>query len=240
MNFQNILLVLLVLWPTSTSPFLKVFAVWNVGQGLWTTWSEPDLCLHIDMGGEKNQSFAKSLCRQKKNPLIVTHFDRDHTSFIKSQTLFLANMCLLRSPLAPSKLKLPKSCENSQKGLVQEIQNVSPKKTSNDQSLVHVLGNLVLVSGDSDQKQESNWAKNVSPTVKYLVLGHHGSRTSTSEKLLDHLPNLKIAIASARKKKYGHPHFEVLMRLKARGVSVLETEKWGTIFLEAYTQVPNL
>jgi beta-lactamase superfamily II metal-dependent hydrolase len=46
------------------------------------------------------------------------------------------------------------------------------------------------------------------------------------------LAGLKIAISSARKAKYGHPHIETIWLLKKRGVPLLRTEDWGTIALE--------
>lgn len=62
-----------------------------------------------------------------------------------------------------------------------------------------------------------------------LKLGHHGSRTSSGERLLDAV-SPKVAVVSAGcDNSYGHPHKEVVDRLAARQVPYLWTCKEGTI-----------
>jgi competence protein ComEC len=105
-------------------------------------------------------------------------------------------------------------------------------KSSNDKS--QVLGwEDFLVPGDSTMKAERIWSREFKlQHFKYLLLGHHGSQSSTSEALLKRLTSLKLAIASARFAKYGHPHRKVKERLKNHGVSLISTEQWGTVFIE--------
>ncbi len=65
--------------------------------------------------------------------------------------------------------------------------------------------------------------------VDVLKLGHHGSRTSSSvEYLMAVHPKLAI-ISAGFKNQYGHPHKEVLDRLKNLHIPYLETSKIGTI-----------
>lgn len=85
----------------------------------------------------------------------------------------------------------------------------------------------ILVSGDSPQRAEKIWAFDLPLGIDKYILGHHGSRTSTSDYLLQHLPQLKFAISSARKKRYGHPHIEVIRKLLEQNIPLLQTEKWG-------------
>jgi competence protein ComEC len=112
--------------------------------------------------------------------------------------------------------------------------------TSNDESRVFEVSESFLIPGDSPVRQELTWREKIlSPEkIKFLFLGHHGSRTSTSAKLLNRLLNLKLAISSARSARYGHPHQEVLGRLKKFGVSCLQTEFWGNIKIELPPQSP--
>ena len=55
---------------------------------------------------------------------------------------------------------------------------------------------------------------------------------STSDDLLNRLPNLRLVIASARFARYHHPSIETVTRLRARGVPLLRTEDWGSIALQ--------
>jgi len=57
-----------------------------------------------------------------------------------------------------------------------------------------------------------------------LKVGHHGSRTSTSNEFLKRV-NPKIAVISAGKNNsYGHPHKETLEILKNHGIRVFRTD----------------
>ena len=60
-----------------------------------------------------------------------------------------------------------------------------------------------------------------------LKVGHHGSKTSTSESFVKEVnPNLAI-ISVGKDNRYGHPHKEALENLK--GIKILRTDELGTI-----------
>jgi competence protein ComEC len=101
--------------------------------------------------------------------------------------------------------------------------------TSNEASHVFEIQGVALVTGDSPKGNERIWSRRLArgDASPVLVLGHHGSRTSTSETLLQRLPRLVMAVASARKNRYGHPHPEVARLLRSRGIALLSTEVWG-------------
>lgn len=234
---------------------LPHFIVWNVGQGLWTTLSEHDACYHIDMGGEYfifNWKSVLEECGRKKNFLYITHGDWDHINFIKSASHKLPFLCLVTPPAEPLNKKQKKwfkavsFCKEtntadknqSLKAPLNELnfklKTHSTKKISpNSWSRIFVVKEKILVSGDSPRKQEKRWLHELSSPLKvrFYILGHHGSNTSSSEELLKELPRLQTAIASARYRKYRHPHPKVVQRLKVRGVNLLKTEDWGNIYI---------
>ncbi len=221
------------------------FIVWNVGQGQWTTLIEDSVCIHFDMGGEKNViSSVEPLCRFKTNIIHLSHWDWDHLSFAVNYFKKLPNSCLWQKPLGKTSEKRQQTfekinlCPKLLRGKFNKIdfKNIfSPSanlKHTNDRSLIlTAVSSHILIPGDSPTKQEAIWAKqnNQLNNIYGLVLGHHGSRTSTSNFLLLHLPHLKWAVASARKEKYGHPHIEVINRLKEHKIPLLKTEDWGNI-----------
>jgi len=103
----------------------------------------------------------------------------------------------------------------------------------NDNSVVarlDVLNVSVLFTGDAEADAEQsmlNAGLNVSSRV--LKVGHHGSRTATSQQFLDAM-NPSIAVISARiNNTYGHPHAETIDRLLAKGVVIYGTYVSGTI-----------
>lgn len=62
-----------------------------------------------------------------------------------------------------------------------------------------------------------------------LKLGHHGSKTSTSELFLNTV-NPEFAVVSAgADNRYGHPHNTVIDRVEERNIEILETAFDGTI-----------
>ena len=106
-------------------------------------------------------------------------------------------------------------------------------RDSNDKSRV-ILWLGFLLPGDSSQREEWRWAQEIRDlkSIHVLLLGHHGSRTATSALLLSKLPGLRMAVASARQRKYGHPHIEVEHRLRSRHIPLLRTEEWGHLHFE--------
>ena len=70
------------------------------------------------------------------------------------------------------------------------------------------------------------------PDAEVLVVGHHGSKTSTCEAFLEEIrPDL--ALISVGYNTYGHPHAAVLDRLEAHHIPVLRTDEEGNITVKA-------
>jgi len=87
-----------------------------------------------------------------------------------------------------------------------------------------------LFTGDGERELEY-WlvssGDNLSATV--LQVGHHGSRTSTTERFLDAVNPIAAVISLSANNTYGHPHREVLDRLHSRGIPIYRTDQLGTI-----------
>lgn len=66
-------------------------------------------------------------------------------------------------------------------------------------------------------------------TSDVLKVGHHGSRTSTSEALLEAARPQVAIISVGAQNRYGHPTTDVLDRLLAFGITVFRTDEKGTV-----------
>lgn len=65
--------------------------------------------------------------------------------------------------------------------------------------------------------------------MDYLKLGHHGSKTSTGDNLLQVTkPNVGL-ISAGINNRYGHPNQETLTRLKNHQVQYFNTAEYGMI-----------
>lgn len=89
-------------------------------------------------------------------------------------------------------------------------------------------GVRLLFQADAGLPVEGRLAGTVGP-VDLLKVGHHGSRTATSDEWLDELAPRGAVISVGRNNHYGHPAPEVLERLARHGVTVFRTDRSGTI-----------
>lgn len=87
-----------------------------------------------------------------------------------------------------------------------------------------------LLTGDAETGEMKTIKSDLSADV--LKAGHHGSKTSTTDKILKSV-NPDIAVISCGKNNdYGHPDEDVLKRLKAAGCSIYRTDKHKTVVIE--------
>ncbi|MCB9026594.1 MAG: hypothetical protein H6625_09780 [Bdellovibrionaceae bacterium] len=111
-------------------------------------------------------------------------------------------------------------------------QYCNSQKTTNCYSRIFEWDKKILIPGDSPSFLEKIWLSRISKQIQILLLGHHGSSTSTSDYLLQKLSHINIAISSARRKKYGHPTLKIQSKLKQYFIPLLSTEEWGSIIIE--------
>jgi len=88
-----------------------------------------------------------------------------------------------------------------------------------------------LLMGDADESIEEQLLDRASDLgrTELLKVGHHGSRTSTSEAFAAAVaPEVALITVGARN-RYGHPHPVVLARLARVGARVYRTDRDGTV-----------
>ena len=108
----------------------------------------------------------------------------------------------------------------------------------NDASVVLKLvygDNSFLLTGDSPKKIEKYlvYLNEDVLDVDVLKIGHHGSKTSTSELFLGYASPEFAIISSGEDNSYGHPHEEVLDILEKFEIEILRTDESGTIVLKS-------
>lgn len=89
----------------------------------------------------------------------------------------------------------------------------------------------VLLTGDSPDEIEEHLVSldGATLTSDLLKIGHHGSRTSTSDVFLNIVSPQYAIISAGKDNTYGHPHKEVLDRLNEADAEVLSTIEDGTV-----------
>lgn len=93
----------------------------------------------------------------------------------------------------------------------------------------------LLLTGDAEKMLERRLLFEASALLDsdILKVGHHGSKTSSTEEFLKAVsPDIAI-ISAGRKNRYGHPHQEVMERFKKLGIPVSRTDREGDIAIES-------
>lgn len=229
----SFLLILFYVHPQS-SLIQSSFVVWNVGQGLWTTWRDSTFCYHFDMGGEKNPiKEVLKYCLGRKHQIYISHLDYDHIRFVPQFIQRQPTTCINYPHPWPHRWRTFTPCQTKPDFILSLFQG-RPSKNRNSLSQVYLVHQQILLPGDSTFREEKIWLQKMPRKIKLVVLGHHGSKTSTSKHFFKYV-HPKWTVVSARKKKYGHPHPSVLQRTLKNKIPCLETEDWGHIHFEMNT-----
>ncbi len=114
----------------------------------------------------------------------------------------------------------------------------------NQASMVMLLGTpkmKILLAGDLEKEGEVRLAEELAlhvaesrtddTAVRILKAGHHGSRYATSDALLSAFRPELAVISCGRNNRYGHPAQTMLKRLYDHNVSVLRTDRQGSVLL---------
>ena len=91
----------------------------------------------------------------------------------------------------------------------------------------------VLFAGDAERRVEHQLLASFPHMLDADVLkvGHHGSKTSSSEAFLKAVSPDTAVISVGAKNRYGHPHQSVLDRLERLGIQIRRTDIEGDIRL---------
>jgi competence protein ComEC len=117
----------------------------------------------------------------------------------------------------------------------QDTSSFSDTNTASIVSLVTYGSTRFILTGDAPADVET-FLTQVSPKepppqdiTTVLKLGHHGSKTSSSNLFLNTFNPDYAIISSGANNRYGHPHNEVTQRITDMGIPILTTSEMGTI-----------
>ena len=114
------------------------------------------------------------------------------------------------------------------------VMGYTPSSTpKNNDSLVMSVGwrkISFLLTGDMEKPIEQELLANgLVPHADVLKVGHHGSKTSTTEPFLDAVHPALAVISDGYENSYGHPHRNTLQELSTRNIPALRTDQRGLI-----------
>jgi competence protein ComEC len=179
--------------------------------------------------------------------VILTHFDIDHAGGVSylltrvtADKLFLPN-CLDEDSTSESLYSYTGGAVETISidtvlsfGETKITMIPSENAVSNNESGLCILFQTkncdILITGDRSAAGERELIKHMAlPDLELLIVGHHGSKTSTCRELLI-ITKPDVAIISVgADNSYGHPTQEVLDRLTYYGCRIYRTDLDGTV-----------
>lgn len=108
------------------------------------------------------------------------------------------------------------------------------KVPSNDGSMVMRLtygDTSFILTGDAPKETEEKILSKDSSIIsaQVLKLGHHGSESSTAASFLQAVHPTYAVVSAGVNNRYGHPHQAVIDLVKKFGITIVSTQKSGTI-----------
>ncbi len=93
-----------------------------------------------------------------------------------------------------------------------------------------------LLTGDAEAAEEG-WAIDYwgedALRADVLKLGHHGSKTSSSDRFIDAVRPQVAVVSLGAGNRYGHPSAETLLKLLERHIPVIRTDREGDIIIRS-------
>lgn len=106
--------------------------------------------------------------------------------------------------------------------------------TNNNSTVIRIqMGEVsFLLTGDIEVEAEETLVESLGGEElqsDVLVVAHHGSQTSSRAEFLDSVSPTVAVIPVGLDNPYGHPHDEVMQRLRFRGITIYRTDLDGTV-----------
>lgn len=221
--------------------------VLDVGQGQCIILQCEGKTFLVDCGGDYAEDAAdiaaETLLSQgisRVDGIIVTHFDEDHMGGVEYLLTRIDTNALLLPDYEqhtlhgyenaiPVSQTLELAFGNAKITLIPAENG----EVDNEWSMCVLFQTEkcdILITGDRNIQGELELMKQITlPDLEVLVVGHHGSRSSTSDALLAAATPEVAVISVGEGNRYAHPAEEVLERLENYGCEILRTDQEGTI-----------
>ena len=235
-----------------------VVAALDVGQGECVCLLSGDSTLMLDCGGsnlenagETAANYLEGAGRSALDLLVLSHLHDDHCNGVEMLLELVPVKEIILSPdsdmeegrlpaieaaAARHGTRVTRLNENTQRaiGSLQLTLFAPPPNGSENERCIISLATIgdfdTLMMGDSLKAAELELAETgVLPDTELLIVGHHGSKTSSDDLFLETIRAENAVISVGNHNAYGHPAREVLARLQAHGSNIYRTDRNGTV-----------
>jgi competence protein ComEC len=204
---------------------------------------------NLDTGEDVVSPYLWNRGIRRIDVLVVTHAHEDHSggagalieSFRPREVWVGANplphvlesAARFRVPVIAKRTSAPFAFGGAILQILSPPPDYAAAKSGNNDSLAFRITYGVhsfLLTGDMERPMEARLlASGLEVHADVLKIGHHGSKTSTTQGFLDAVAPAIGIISDGFENSFGHPHRDVLARLAGRGSAVLRTDLDGLV-----------
>ena len=236
-----------------------VMAALDVGQGACVCTVAGENTLVFDCGGlgtlenagETAGAWLEHAGRKQVDALVLSHLHEDHANGVTMLLELIPVREIILSPNADADEELlpeildaagrhgttvTQLCENTDREFGRiRVHLTAPPDTGDENersiiSLVSVGDYDMVITGDSPAKAERRLIENEEiPDTELLIVGHHGSRSSSDREFLSAIRAEDAIISVGKNNSFGHPTRAALARLQAAGCDIYRTDMNGTV-----------
>ncbi|EPJ47933.1 MAG: hypothetical protein OFPII_09010 [Osedax symbiont Rs1] len=255
MKLVGLCAALLILFPPVRAPLQPAqfkMTLIDVGQGLAVLIETRSHTLLFDTGAAYDSGFnyftasveplLSHLAIDTLDLLVISHTDNDHSGGLLAAQKSL-QIKKLDSELQGDGSIDHKTCQSNERWQWDQVSfhyrqpETIAKTNNNNKSCVLEIATeqcSLLIMADAERKIEALLLPSRQRSKqKVLVVGHHGSNTSTAAAFLKREKFSDALVSNAYNNRYGHPHPLVLARLKAHNIQVYRTDLQGSIELQS-------
>ncbi|HFC6380719.1 TPA: DNA internalization-related competence protein ComEC/Rec2 [Neisseria lactamica] len=215
--------------------------VWDAGQGLSVSVQTANHHLLFDTGtaSAAQTGIVPSLNAEgvrRLDKLVLSHHDSDHDGGFQAVGKIPNGGIYAGQPEFYEGARHCAERHWQWDGVDFEFLRPSERKNIDDNGKSCVLrvvagGAALLVTGDLDTKGEAELVKKYGSNLysQVLVLGHHGSNTSSSGVFLNAVSPEYAVASSGYANAYKHPTQAVQNRVRAHGIKLLRTDLSGAL-----------
>ena len=225
-----------------------VAAALDVGQGECVCVLSGDTTLMLDCGGsnlenagETAANYLEAAGRGRLDLLVLSHLHDDHCNGVEMLLELVPVEEIILSPDADMEegrlaaieaaaarhgtkiTRLNEDAERAFGSLRLKLFAPPPDGSENERCIISLasIGDFdMLMTGDSLKQAELDLVEKHSlPDTELLIVGHHGSRTSTDDLFLEAIRAEDAVISVGANNSYGHPH----------GCNIWRTDRNGTV-----------
>ena len=227
--------------PQSSAQGSLKITVWDVGQGLSVLLQTASHNLLYDSGTAHAAEMAllpnlRAAGITRLDAIIASHHDDDHDGGLPAVQQRYPDAALWAGQ--PENYPRAQYCQSgttwTADGVYFEWLTLphSADTPDNDASCVlHVIAgsHALLITGDLSARGEAQLIAQYGDALQsdVLVLGHHGSKSSSSGAFINRVAPRWAIASSGFANAYHHPHPDVINRLAAHGVTLLRTDTQG-------------